>query len=222
MLLTLISMTDSLFSQDNQVSIDSHTSIAEAVRDILLSIGENPLREGLLQTPQRVEKMYAELTEGYRMNLTELINGAIFEGDYTEMVTMMDIEFASLCEHHLLPFFGKVHVAYIPGRSVIGLSKIPQIVEMYARRLQMQERMTTQIAEALELTLKPRGVAVVVETQHMCSMMRGVRKMGASLLTQSMLGAFKDDMRIRQEFFSLLSSKNRNSVSHSTPFLAEE
>ncbi|MEO9028092.1 MAG: GTP cyclohydrolase I FolE [Ktedonobacteraceae bacterium] len=205
-------MTDSHFSKDRQVSTDVHSGIAEAVQNILVSVGEDPLREGLLQTPQRVERMYAELTEGYHMNLAELINGAIFQVDYTEMVTVVDIEFFSLCEHHLLPFFGKVHVAYIPGRSVIGLSKIPRIVEMYARRLQIQERLTTQIAEALDLTLRPRGVAVVIEAQHMCSMMRGVKKVGASLLTQSMLGTFKDDMGVRQEFFSYMRCKNKNNT----------
>ena len=166
--------------------------------------------------------MYAELTAGYRMNLTELINGAIFQVDYAELITVTDIDFASLCEHHLLPFFGKVHVAYIPGQSVIGLSKIPRVVEMYARRLQIQERMTTQIAEALELTLRPRGVAVVIEAQHMCSMMRGVKKVGALMLTQSMLGAFKDDLLARQEFFSHLGHKSGSNVPHSSPFSNEE
>lgn len=216
-------MTHSLFPKDSQLSTEVHTGIAEAVQNILVSIGEDPLREGLLQTPQRVERMYAELTEGYRMNLTELINGAIFQVDYSEMVTVIDIDFSSLCEHHLLPFFGKVHVAYIPGRSVIGLSKIPRIVEMYARRLQIQERMTTQIAEALELTLRPRGVAVVVEARHMCSMMRGVKKMGATLLTQSMLGTFKDDMGARQEFLSLVKTcKNKDQAVRNSTFSGEE
>jgi GTP cyclohydrolase I len=215
-------MTHPLSPKNSQLNTDVHAGIAEAVQTILVSIGENPLREGLLQTPQRVERMYEELTEGYRMNLTELVNGAIFQVDYAEMVTMIDIDFSSLCEHHLLPFFGKIHVAYIPGRSVIGLSKIPRIVEMYARRLQIQERMTTQIAEALELTLKPRGVAVVIEAQHMCSMIRGVKKMGASLITQSMLGSFKDDLLARQEFLSHIWRGNRNSMQQSPTFSKEE
>ena len=221
-MLTLIFMTHSLFPKDSQVSTDVHTSIAEAVQNILISLGEDPLREGLLQTPQRVERMYAELTEGYHVNLTELINGAVFQVDYAEIVTIVDIDFSSLCEHHLLPFFGKVHVTYVPGRNVIGLSKIPRIVEMYARRLQIQERMTTQIAEALELAIKPRGVAVVVEAQHMCLMMRGVKKVGAFLLTQSMLGAFKDDIRVRQEFFSHIRRGNGNYMPHGSPFASEE
>jgi GTP cyclohydrolase IA len=221
-LLTLIFMTHPLFPKDSQLSASVHAGIAEAIQTILVSIGENPLREGLLQTPQRVERMYAELTEGYHMNLTEIVNGAIFQVDYAEMVTIINIDFASLCEHHLLPFFGKVHVAYIPGRSVIGLSKIPRIVEMYARRLQMQERMTTQIAEALELALNPQGVAVVIEAQHMCSMIRGVKKMGASLLTQSMLGSFKDDLLARQEFLSHVWHRNGNGVQQSPTFSNEE
>ncbi len=215
-------MTHSLFPKDNQLNTDVHANIAEAVQNILVSIGEDPLREGLLQTPQRVERMYAELTEGYQMNLTEIINGAIFQVDYAEMITVINIDFTSLCEHHLLPFFGKVHVAYIPGRSVIGLSKIPRVVEMYARRLQIQERMTIQIAEALELTLRPKGIAVVVEAQHMCSTMRGVKKAGASMITQSMLGAFKDDVMVRQEFFTHLGRKREHGMWHSSPALDEE
>lgn len=215
-------MTHPLFPKNDHLVTDSQSNIAEAVQSILVSIGEDPQREGLLQTPQRVEKMYAELTEGYHVNLTEIINGAIFQVDYSEMITVTDIDFASLCEHHLLPFFGRVHVAYIPGRNVLGLSKIPRVVDMYARRLQIQERMTMQIAEALELTVKPRGVAVVVEAQHMCSMMRGVKKVGASMITQSMLGVFKDDLLVRQEFLLHLGNKSGRGVLHNSTFSNEE
>lgn len=215
-------MAQPLFPKENDLSTEIQPGIAEAVQSILLSIGEDPHREGLLRTPQRVERMYGELTEGYHMNLTEIINDAIFQVDYAEMITVKNIDFASLCEHHLLPFFGKVHVAYVPGRSVIGLSKIPRIVEMYARRLQIQERMTTQIAEAIELTIGPRGVAVVIEARHMCSMTRGVKKTRASMSTQAMLGIFKDDLQVRQEFLSRLECRDESMGQNSSPFSDEE
>ena len=175
-----------------------------AVKDILANIGEDPQRDGLLKTPDRVARMYDELTAGYNVDPIKLINGAVFDVDYDEMVLVKDIEFYSMCEHHMLPFFGRAHVAYIPNGKVIGLSKIPRIVEMYARRLQVQERMTSQIASFLKETLRPRGVAVVLEGSHMCAMMRGVKKSQATLTTQAFLGEFKLDAARRAEFFAQL------------------
>ncbi len=172
-----------------------------AVTMILEAIGEDPEREGLLRTPGRVSRMFDELTAGYRVDPVRLINDALFEVQYNEMVVVRDIDFYSLCEHHLLPFIGRAHVAYIPKDKVIGLSKIPRIVEMYARRLQVQERMTQQIAEFLDETLHPRGVAVVVQGLHMCAAMRGVKKANARMSTSAMLGEFKTDHAIRTEFF---------------------
>jgi GTP cyclohydrolase I len=179
-------------------------NIRLAVRDILSNIGEDPHREGLLKTPDRVARMFDELTAGYQVDPVKLINGAIFEVDYDEMVLVKDIEFYSMCEHHMLPFFVRAHVAYIPNGKVIGLSKIPRIVEMYARRLQVQERMTSQIANLLDETLHPRGVAVVLEGSHMCAMMRGVKKSQANMTTQTLLGEFKLDAARRTEFFTQL------------------
>ncbi|UCC62958.1 MAG: GTP cyclohydrolase I FolE [Anaerolineae bacterium] len=173
-----------------------------AVRDILGAIGEDPDREGLLRTPGRVARMYEELTAGYHVDPDRLINDAIFNVDYDEMVIVRDIDYYSLCEHHMLPFMGKAHVAYIPDGTVIGLSKIPRIVEMFARRLQVQERMTQQIAEFLQETLQPKGVAVVAEGVHMCAAMRGVKKANARMVTSAMLGTFKDNQTTRNEFFA--------------------
>lgn len=174
--------------------------IESAVKEILFHIGEDPEREGLVKTPDRVARMYDELTAGYQTDPIKLINGAVFDVDYDEMVIVKDIEFYSMCEHHMLPFFGRAHVAYIPDGKVIGLSKIPRIVEMFARRLQVQERMTTQIAEFLDEVLHPKGVAVVVEGAHMCSMMRGVKKAEASMTTSAWLGKFKKKRKKRREF----------------------
>ena len=171
-----------------------------AVRDILEAIGEDVNREGLLRTPDRVARMYEELTAGYHIDPVKLVNDALFDVDYDEMVVVKDIDYYSMCEHHLLPFFGRAHVAYIPAGRVIGLSKIPRVVEMYARRLQVQERMTTQIANFVEEILHPQGVAVVVEGSHMCSMMRGVRKANASMVTSAMLGVFQKNSKTRAEF----------------------
>ncbi|MCU0522159.1 MAG: GTP cyclohydrolase I FolE [Anaerolineae bacterium] len=168
---------------------------------ILEAIGEDPMREGLLNTPGRVSRMYEELTAGYHVDPERLINGALFDVEYNEMVVVRDIDYYSLCEHHMLPFLGKAHVAYIPDGKVIGLSKIPRIVEMYARRLQVQERMTQQIAQFLEETLHPKGVAVVVQGMHMCAAMRGVKKANARMSTSAMLGDFKSDQALRSEFF---------------------
>ena len=182
-----------------------------AVQDILQEIGEDPEREGLLKTPERVARMYEEITAGYRVDPVQLVNGALFDVDYSEMVLVKDIEFYSMCEHHMLPFFGHTHVAYIPSGKVIGLSKIPRIVEMYARRLQVQERMTTQIAAFLQDLLHPKGVAVVVEGSHMCAMMRGVKKSETNMATRTMLGDFKEDAALRSELMAMITkSYNRD------------
>lgn len=180
-------------------------SIVKAVRIILKSIGEDPEREGLLQTPERVAKAYQELLSGYRTDPIELLNEAIFEVTYDEMVIVRDIEFYSLCEHHMLPFLGRAHVAYLPKGKVIGLSKIPRIVDMFSRRLQVQERMTKQIADLVDELLHPKGVAVVVEGLHLCSVMRGVRKHDARMTTSSMSGAFRTNLPTRQEFLDNIS-----------------
>ena len=174
--------------------------IEEAVRTILEEVDEDPEREGLLRTPNRVAKMYAELTAGYHVDPEALINDAIFSVDYDEMVLVKDIDFYSMCEHHLLPFMGRVHVAYIPNGRVIGLSKIPRIVEMFARRLQVQERMTVQIADFIDEALHPHGVAVVVAGVHMCAVMRGVKKANAKMITSAVHGAFRTDPKTRAEF----------------------
>jgi GTP cyclohydrolase I len=188
-----------------QLEEQTYPDLDEAVRQILTGIGEDPQRQGLEKTPQRVSRMYAELTSGYHTDPVKLINGALFDSDYSEMVVVKDIEFFSLCEHHMLPFFGRAHVAYIPNGQVIGLSKIPRIVEMFARRLQIQERMTEQIANFLEQVLDAQGVAVMVEGAHMCSMMRGVKKAQASMRTTAMLGAFKENKDLRSEFLAQIS-----------------
>ncbi len=178
------------------------SNIHTAVRDILYEIGEDPQRQGLLKTPDRVARMFDELTAGYRTDPVKLINGALFDVEYNDLVLVKDIEFYSLCEHHMLPFYGRAHVAYIPDSKVIGLSKIPRIVEMFARRLQVQERMTSEIAHLLEEFLRPQGVAVVVEGSHMCSMMRGVKKAEATMTTRTLLGKFRDDRELRAELLS--------------------
>ncbi len=179
-------------------------NIRLAVQDILTNIGEDPQRDGLLKTPDRVARMFDELTAGYKTDPVKLINGAVFDVDYDEMVLVKDIEFYSMCEHHMLPFFGRAHVAYIPNGKVIGLSKIPRIVDMFARRLQVQERMTSEIANLLEEILHPRGVAVVLEGSHMCAMMRGVKKSQVHMTTQTFLGEFKLDAARRAEFIAQL------------------
>jgi len=189
-----------------EVSSEPVSPIDCAVHDILVSIGEDPTRQGLQKTPERVRRMYAELTSGYTTDPVKLINGAIFDVDYDEMVMVKNIEFYSLCEHHMLPFFGKVYVAYIPDGKVVGLSKIPRIVEMFARRLQVQERMTTEIAQFIDQVLQPRGVAVFIEGSHMCSMMRGVKKSEATMTTNAFLGAFKEDKDLRAEFLAQVNS----------------
>jgi len=188
--------------QTNQPSWLNQGNIEVAVHNILSNIGENPDREGLLNTPNRVARMYQELTEGYHVDAEKMVNGAVFTVDYDEMVVVKDIDFYSMCEHHMLPFYGKAHVAYIPDGKVIGLSKIPRIVEMFARRLQIQEQMTSQIANFLQETLNPQGVAVVIEGAHMCAMMRGVKKANTKMVTSKMLGCFKENEKTRAEFMS--------------------
>src|SRR3954462_1233290 len=180
----------------------------ETIRAMLRELGEDPMREGLLDTPKRVEKAYRFLTSGYQANIDQVLNNALFTVDYSEMVIVKDIDFYSLCEHHLLPFFGKCHVAYIPSTKVIGLSKIPRIVDVFSRRLQVQERLTNQIANTIRDKIRPLGVAVVVEATHLCMSMRGVEKQNSFAVTSAMLGAFRDRARTRMEFLELIKLRS--------------
>ena len=200
-------MEKNLIAENNRkikpgINIPAATKAVEA---LLESLGEDPHRVGLKNTPDRVARMYEELLDGYRVDPVELVNGAIFDEMYDEMVLVRDIEFYSLCEHHLLPFLGRAHVAYFPHGKVIGLSKVPRIVDMYARRLQVQERMTRQIAEFIDHLLNPYGVAVVIEGLHLCATMRGVKKHDARMTTSAMLGAFRKNLATRQEFLENIS-----------------
>ncbi|MCB9422365.1 MAG: GTP cyclohydrolase I FolE [Ardenticatenaceae bacterium] len=199
-------MTVQVETKENGGYLERKQGIEEAVYKILSLIGEDPDREGLQRTPERIARMYDEILAGYQMDPTELINDALFTVEYDEMIVVKDIEFFSMCEHHMLPFFGRAHVAYLPRDKVVGLSKIPRIVEMYGRRLQVQERMTRQIAGFIKEVLNPYGVAVVVEASHMCSMMRGVKKEHARMVTSAMLGAFRKDPKTRNEFMQHLRS----------------
>jgi GTP cyclohydrolase I len=183
----------------------------EIVREILLRLGEDPSRDGLMATPGRVEKSMAFLTKGYDENAAEILRGALFDEDYDEMVIVKDIEIFSLCEHHMLPFFGKVHVAYVPNGKVIGLSKIPRLVEVFARRLQIQERLTRQIADAIQDAIAPQGVGVVIEARHLCMMMRGIEKQHSSTVTSAMLGCFRKK-ETRLEFLSLVRQSGNGGV----------
>ncbi|HET9695296.1 MAG TPA: GTP cyclohydrolase I FolE [Terriglobales bacterium] len=185
-------------------------TFAELVREIIVRVGEDPSREGLERTPERVEKAYQFLTRGYNEDPEQLLNSALFTVNYDEMVIVKDIEMFSLCEHHMLPFFGKVHIAYIPNGKVIGLSKLPRLVDIYARRLQVQERMTTEIAETLMKVIQPQGVGVVVEARHLCMMMRGVEKQHSATVTSAMFGCFRDEKETREEFLSLVRTKSGN------------
>jgi len=179
---------------------------SELIRQLLLNLGEDPSRGGLARTPERVERSLAELTSGMRQTPEEVVGKGVFEEDCSEMVLVKDIEFYSLCEHHLLPFFGRVHVAYIPDKKVIGLSKIPRIVDVFAKRLQVQERMTVQIATALNEIISPKGVGVVADASHLCMMMRGVQKQNSTTMTSCLLGGFRTDFRTRNEFLGLVRS----------------
>ena len=179
-------------------------STQELYRELLIRIGEDPTRDGLLRTPERMEKSMAFLTRGYTMDVTKVLHEALFDVDYDEMVIVKDIEFYSMCEHHLLPFFGKAYIAYVPDGKVIGLSKIPRLVDVFARRLQVQERLTRQIGDAITEAIHPQGVAVILEAAHLCMMMRGVEKQRSSTVTSAMLGVFKSQLQTRNEFLSLV------------------
>jgi GTP cyclohydrolase IA len=181
-------------------------STQDLIRQLLTNLGEDPSREGLVRTPQRVEEALREMTQGQTQTVEEVVGQGVFEEDCSEMVLVKDIEFYSLCEHHLLPFYGRVHVAYIPNRKIIGLSKLPRIVDVFARRLQVQERMTVQIAQAIEKVLEPKGVGVVADAAHLCMMMRGVQKQNSSTMTSCLLGSFRSDFRTRNEFLGFVRS----------------
>lgn len=189
-----------------QMILDPQAAIEDSVYQILLNIGENPDRDGLVRTPHRVAKMYSELLEGYDQDIETIINGAMFEVEYGkgEMVVVSDIEYSSMCEHHMLPFVGVAHVGYIPGEKVVGLSKIPRIVDMFARRLQVQERLTNEVADAITKSIEPTGVIVVVEGQHSCASLRGVKKHGVNMTTTAQRGVFKDDKGLRDEFYRMI------------------
>jgi len=188
-------------------SEERNAELERLIREVLKEIGENPDREGLERTPERVAKAYRYLTSGYRQDASEVLNGALFTEEYDEMVVVKDIDFYSVCEHHVLPFFGKCHIAYMPSRKIVGLSKIARLVEMYSRRLQVQERLTTQIAQTINEVLQPRGVAVVMEALHMCMLMRGVEKQNSKAVTSAMLGAFRENAETRAEFMELIKSR---------------
>ena len=181
----------------------------DLMKDVLVALGEDPYREGLQKTPQRVAKSLRELTSGYHVDIDRLINNALFDVPYSEMVVVKDIDFYSLCEHHMLPFFGKCHVAYVPDGKVIGLSKIPRIVDVFSRRLQVQERLTSQIAEIIQTKINPLGVAVVMEGRHLCMEMRGAQSKGSPTITSAMMGTFRKDPRTREEFLQFISSPRR-------------
>ena len=184
----------------------------DLVKNLLTALGEDPNREGLVNTPKRVEKALKFLTSGYEADIDQVLNNALFTVDYNEMVIVKDIDFYSLCEHHLLPFFGKCHVAYLPSRKVIGLSKIPRLVDVFSRRLQVQERLTSQIAETIRDRIAPLGVAVVIEATHLCMAMRGVEKQNSSAVTSTMLGTFRDDARTRMEFLELIKLRGTSGM----------
>lgn len=183
------------------------SQMREIIQQLLREIGEDPSREGLLRTPERVEKAFRFLTKGYQENPAEILNNALFVEDYDEMVIVKDIDFYSMCEHHLLPFFGRAHAAYIPRHRIVGLSKIARLIEVFSRRLQVQERMTSQIAETISRSLDPYGVGVVIEAQHLCMMMRGVEKQNSIAITSSMLGTFRTNVETRMEFMELIKGK---------------
>ena len=195
----------------NSATIEAVTletiSTQDLYRELLLRMGEDPNRDGLLKTPERIEKSMAFLTQGYTQDVTEVLHDALFDVDYDEMVIVKDVEFYSMCEHHMLPFYGRAHIAYVPNGKVIGLSKIPRLVDVFARRLQVQERLTRQVAEAITEAIRPQGVAVIMEAEHMCMMMRGVEKQQSSTVTSAMLGVFKSQLQTRNEFLSLVRGR---------------
>ena len=201
-------MRDELDGPDPDASLaPASAEVAELVQRLLVALGEDPSREGLRDTPERVARAYEFLTQGQRTDPFEIIGRAVFEQDYNEMVVVRDIELYSLCEHHLLPFFGRCHIAYLPNGKIVGLSKLARLADVYARRLQVQERLTTQIAEAIQAILQPKGVAVQVEARHLCMMMRGIEKQNSLVVTDCLLGRFRSDPRTRGEFFSVLANK---------------
>jgi GTP cyclohydrolase I len=200
--------TEELLLTDLDSKSKNEHAVAAHVREIIRLVGEDPEREGLRKTPERYEKALKFLTSGYHQNVDHVLNGATFSVTYDEMVVVKDIEFFSLCEHHLLPFFGKAHVAYLPSNKVIGLSKIARLVNMFARRLQIQERMTSQIADAIKEKIAPQGVGVIIEARHLCMQMRGVEKQHGSAVTSAMLGAFRENKQTRDEFLALIRPKN--------------
>src|SRR5205809_3812985 len=202
----------SAIKEDHMTPVETTTltsaSFEELVKEILIRLDEDPAREGLVRTPHRVHRAFEFLTRGYKEDPDTMLKGALFTVSYDEMVIVKDVEMFSLCEHHMLPFFGKVHVAYIPKGKVIGLSKIPRLIDAFARRLQVQERLTTQIAECIQSAINPEGVGVVIEARHLCMMMRGVEKQHSSAVTSSMLGSFRDQQQTREEFLSLIRHRN--------------
>jgi GTP cyclohydrolase I len=189
--------------------LSTERALPDLVKDLLFNLGEDPYREGLRKTPQRVAKSLRELTSGYHVDIDRVINGALFDVSYSEMVLVKDVDFYSLCEHHLLPFFGKCHVAYVPDGKVIGLSKIPRIIEVFSRRLQVQERLTSQIAEIIQNKIHPMGCAVVIEARHLCMEMRGAQSKNSPTLTSVMLGVFRSDARTREEFLTFIRGGQR-------------
>jgi GTP cyclohydrolase IA len=194
-------------TQSVETSTLTGASFEDLVREMIVRLGEDPQREGLLRTPDRVHRAYEHLTKGYHEDAEAMLKKALFAVNYDEMVIVKDVEMFSLCEHHILPFFGKVHVAYIPNGKVIGLSKIPRLIEIFSRRLQIQERLTTQIAETIQKAIEPQGVGVVIEARHLCMMMRGVEKQHSAAVTSSMLGCFRDEQETRTEFLSLIRNR---------------
>ncbi len=200
----MANQTDDAVTASTTIELPEQGNIADLVREMLVRLGEDPKREGLARTPERFEKAMRFLTSGYRQSPEKLLNGAMFSVCYDEMVVVKDIELYSLCEHHLLPFFGKCHVAYLPNKKVVGLSKVARLVNMYARRLQIQERLTSQIAQTINEHLKPQGVGVIIEARHLCMVMRGVEKQHSAAVTSAMLGVFRENKQTRDEFLSLV------------------